>query len=193
MGEFNLEIRSPFQQLRIPRIAMKIHPGDWELYETRYRLTKEFRVYGFSFDVLNNRGAAEKAFRAFYRRLKYAIGNSSMDIRGVIGLSSHDHSSHIQFIRTSGRPKRIIRGKCVKYHIHGYLGVPIEQTGLAYFVKKLLAKQDQRQAEAGLPKTRRWKSVNSNSENETLHCMPVAYIEKQCDICFRIGDISPFE
>lgn len=170
---------------------MKIPAKDWKLYETRYQLTRDFRAYGFCFDVLNNRRDAEKAFRAFYRRLKYAIDNSSMDIRGVIGLSSHDHSSHIQFIRTSGRPKRIIKGKSVKYHIHGYLGVPIEQTGLAYFVKKLLAKQDERQSEAGLPKTRRWKSVNS--EDKTLYCMPVGYIEKQSEICFKIGDLAPFE
>ena len=170
---------------------MKIHPRNWELYETGYKLTRDFQVYGLCFCTPNNACDSEKAFRAFYRRLKYAIDNSSMDIRGVIGLSSHDHSSHIQFIRTSGRPKKIIKGKSVKYHIHGYLGVPIEQTGLAYFVKKLLAKQDERQSEAGLPKTRRWKSVNS--ADKTLYCMPVGYIEKQSEICFKIGDLAPFE
>lgn len=170
---------------------MKIHPKDWELYEKRYPLTRDFQVYGFCFDVLNNRGAAEKAFRAFYRRLKYAIDNSELNVVGITGLSCHHHDSYLKFTKTGGRLKKTVEGKSMKYHVHAYLGVPAEQTGLSYFVKKLLAKQDQRQAEAGLPKTRKWKSVNS--EDKTLYCMPVGYVKQQSEICFKIGDISPFE
>ena len=170
---------------------MKIHPRDWEWYEKRYPLTRDFRIYGFSFDVLNNRGAAEKAFRAFYRRLRYALDNSELNVVGITGLSCHHHDSHIEFVKTGGRPKKTVRGKFTKYHVHGYLATPIEEKGLSYFTKAVLSKQDKRQSEAGLPKTRKWRSINS--EDKTLYCMPVGYLEKQCDICFRIGDISPFE
>lgn len=170
---------------------MKIHPKDWGLYEKRYPLTRGFQVYGFCFDVLNNRGAAEKAFRAFYRRLKYAIDNSELNVVGITGLSCHHHDSHIEFVKTGGRPKKTVKGKSIKYHVHGYLATPIEEKGLSYFTKAVLSKQDKRQSEAGLPKTRRWKSVNS--EDKTLYCMPVGYIEKQSEICFKIGDLAPFE
>lgn len=170
---------------------MKIHPGDWERYGAGYKLTRQFKIYAFCFDVPNNRGAAEKAFRAFYRRLKYAIDNSELNVVGITGLSCHHHDSYLKFTKTGGRPQKTVQGKSTKYHVHTYLALPAQETGLSYFVKKLIAKQDQRQAEAGLPKTRKWKSVNS--EDRTLYCMPVGYVKQQSDICFRIGDISPFE
>ena len=170
---------------------MRIHPEDWWLYEKRYPLTRDFQVYGFSFDVLNNRRDAEKSFRAFYRRLAYAIDNSELNVVGITGLSCHHHDSYLKFTKTGGRPRKTVEGKSVKYHVHGYLATSIEEKGLSYFTKVLLSKQDERQSKAGLPKTRRWKSVNS--EDSTLCFMPIKYIEKQCDICFRIGDISPFE
>ena len=170
---------------------MRIHPKDWELYETGYKLTRDFQVYAFCFDVLNNQCDAEKAFRAFYRRLKYAIDNSELNVVGITGLSCHHHDSHIEFVKTGGRPKKTVKGKFTKYHVHGYVATPIEEKGLSYYTKVILSKQDERQAEAGLPRTRRWKSVNS--ADKTLYCMPIRYLEKQSEICFKIGDLAPFE
>ena len=169
----------------------RINPDDWDKYASRsYKTTEKFAVYGVEFDCPLSPAEAEKQFRNLYARTKRAIEKSSSDVRMIMGLSNVDGKTCYKTKqRTKGRPRNVVHGKATKQHIHLYTASP--DKGLYTFTQKIVDGENKRQLKKGLKPGRFWK--NSNKENRKACCMPVQYVENQSTICFRYGDLSPFE
>lgn len=150
---------------------MRISAEEWERYEEYPLLDDDFIGYAISYDICveDEAGAKRELYRmvnVLYRLItKYY--ESPKAVRGICGVSNHDHNTKIIHKKKGNRgrkKKTFLGGKVVKWHIHVYLYT--KEKKLATLTQEFKVKQDIRQAKNKLPKCFRKKLTDKERGNK---------------------------